>query len=106
MKDFAMVTINAIIAQVFEALGQFQMMHTTTEQTLSSFNYIVILEYFNMCVIILLESFDPTGFAYRMMGQDPLTAIVYDGFNSAWYLNIGKKLCFTIFMSSLLSNSK
>ena len=38
------------------------------------------------------------------MGQDLNTATIYKGFNSAWYLSIGKKLCFTIFMSSLLSN--
>ena len=38
------------------------------------------------------------------MGQDPQTAIVYDGFNTEWYVEIGTKLCFSIFMSSVLSN--
>lgn len=57
-----------------------------------------------MSIIILLQSFDPTGMAYAIMGLHPKHAVVYAGFNSAWYLNIGRKLCFSIFMSSVLSN--
>ena len=40
------------------------------------------------------------------MGQDPKKAIIYNGFDTDWYTHIGRKLCFAIFMSSLLSNSK
>jgi len=80
------------------------MMHTTIEQTLSSFKYIIILEYFNMCFIILLQSFDPTGTCLFLMGEDPATATIYEGFTASWYLNVGRTLCFSIFMSSVLSN--
>ena len=99
-----MIILNALIARVFQILGKFQMKHTTIEQALSSFKYIINLEYFNMCIIILLESFDPTGIANYILGQDPKTATVYEGFNSAWYLSIGKKLCFSIFMTAIISN--
>lgn len=57
-----------------------------------------------MSVIILMESFDPTGTAYFLMGKDPKTAVVYDGFNSDWYLTIGKKLCFSIFVTCWIQN--
>lgn len=54
LREFSTVIINALIATLFGLLGKFLMMHTTIEQNLNSFKYIIILEYFNMSVIILL----------------------------------------------------
>ena len=101
-----MVIINAVVALIFQILGKFQMKHTTIQQALSSFQYIINLEYFNMCIIILMQSFDPTGTAAWLMGKNPQNAVVYGGFTSQWYLSIGKKLCFQIFMTSVISNTK
>ena len=46
-------------------------MHTTIEEGLSAFKYIVSLEFFNMCIIILIDSFDKTGISDHIKGHNP-----------------------------------
>jgi hypothetical protein len=42
--------------------------HTTIQEKLASFKYIILLEYFNMGLVFLVEGFDPTGFAVSLSG--------------------------------------
>ena len=104
LQQFAVVILNEIISTVFVYMGELQMMHTTIEQTLSSFMYIVFLEYFNMAIIILIKNFDFTGVAMKIMQQTPETADVYAGFSANWYYEQGSGLCLAIFVSALISN--
>ena len=54
-------------------LGQFMIVHTTIQEKLASFKYIILLEYFNMGVVFMIEGFDPTGFSTTLLGLDPET---------------------------------
>jgi hypothetical protein len=42
--------------------------HTTIQEKLASFRYIILLEYFNMGIVFMIEGFDPTGFAAFILG--------------------------------------
>lgn len=66
--------------------------------------YIVMLEYFNMAIIILIKNFDPTGTAKTIMQQNPESDNGYAGFNANWYYAEGTALCFAIFISAIVSN--
>jgi hypothetical protein len=60
-----------------------------------------------MGIVFLIEGFDPTGFAVKLLGESSSNhKQEYNGFESSWYMNIGLKLCFTIWMSSVITNIK
>lgn len=44
--------------------------HTTIQEKLASFKYIILLEYFNMGIVFLIEGFDPSGFTQIILGED------------------------------------
>lgn len=54
-----------------------------------------------MGVAELVKGFDSIGMFAQITGE---SAIVYNGFESAWYHKIGLKICFTIYMSAILTN--
>ena len=81
--------------------------HTSIQEKLASFKYIILLEYFNMGIVFLIESFDPSGFTQIILGETTAThKQEFTGFESGWYMVIGLKLCFTIWMSSIVTNTK
>lgn len=104
-NQYVGVIFNSLVAQIFQMLGQFMIVHTTIQEKLASFKYIILLEYFNMGVVFMIEGFDPTGFSTTLLGLDPETQTsAFSGFESGWYMQIGLKLCFTVFMSSVITN--
>ena len=61
--------------------------HTTTELKTSTFKYIILLEYFNMGVIYIIDGLQN-----------------HKGFESEWYMGVGVRLCFTVFASTVVTN--
>ena len=59
------------------------------------------MEYFNMGIIILITSFDPTSFTSAVKGTK---AKNYNGFESIWYEEQGIKICMALFLSSITTN--
>ena len=60
-----------------------------------------------MGIVFLIESFDPSGFTQIILGETAAThKQEFKGFESGWYMVIGLKLCFTIWMSSIITNTK
>ena len=58
-----------------------------------------------MAVIFLIEGFDPSGLAAWLLGKNPEEdKMTYNGFESDWYMKIGLKLCFTVFVSTIVTN--
>jgi hypothetical protein len=55
-----------------------------------------------MGVILLIQSFDPSGTSQKISGQD--VPIIYDGFSYDWYQDVGKSLCVVIFASAISTN--
>jgi len=55
--------LNAFIATVFSALSEYALRHNTIEKRFTAFQYIVVLEVFNMGLIFMFIAFDPTGFS-------------------------------------------
>ena len=55
-----------------------------------------------MGVILLLQSFDPTGLTQKIVGSGSS----YTGFDNGWYMKMGRSLCFTIMMSTFITNVK
>lgn len=104
--EYQQVIFNAFIAVIFSYLGEFQKMHTSIEEQISQFRYILFLEVFNMGIIQLISSFEPTGIAnsIRDDSDNEMSNYASSGFTSLWYMNIGIKLCFTIFTSSISTN--
>jgi len=59
------------------------------------------MEYFNMGMIILITSFDPTSFTSSVKGTK---AKVYNSFETEWYEEQGIKICMALFLSSITTN--
>ena len=60
------------------------------------------MEFFNMGIIIVLTSFDPTNIMNLIRGTEDKK--MYMGFEARWYGNVGQDLCTTIFLSALATN--
>jgi hypothetical protein len=54
-----------------------------------------------MGVAELVKGFDSVGVFSQITGE---ASSNYNGFESAWYYNIGLKICFTIYSSAILTN--
>ena len=60
-----------------------------------------------MGILVLITSFDKLKIREKMIKLDSKSeSVVYDGFESDWYMDQGNKICIMIFMSSFLVNSK
>jgi hypothetical protein len=81
-------------------------MHTKVEEQITCFRQIFYQEVINMGVIVLITSFDRLGIRKKLMGELTTKSVVYNGFESDWYMDQGNKICIMIFMSSFLINSK
>jgi hypothetical protein len=102
LSSTSMIVLNAIIATLFARLSKFKKKHTTIEEQSTGFSQIFFMEFFNMGLIMLLLSFDPSGTSQTMAGQEE--PMIYRGFETAWYEVLGKKLCLTLFMSTFATN--
>lgn len=88
LDHYLSVIFNTIVASLFKFLGERVLVtHTTIEQKTTTFKYIILLEYFNMGVIYILDGL-----------QD------YNGFESDWYMSVGVRLSFTLFASTIVTN--
>lgn len=59
-SDVVVIVLNALIAIIFGYVSEFLKLRYMTEQQLSEFNQIVFMEFFNMGLIVLITSFDPS----------------------------------------------
>jgi hypothetical protein len=107
----SIVAFNGIIARVFQALGEFQKKHTTTEQNIVSFFNIFSMEVCNMALILLVISFTPVGDIYGTPevalyhGEGGTRLAGYSTFSADWYGNVGKVICLTVLLSCFAANS-
>lgn len=79
----------------------FLKLRTKIQEQSTAFAHIVWMEFFNMGLILLITSFDPTRYTSLVKGTKYTT---YDGFESAWYSQQGIKLCMALFLSSFATN--
>lgn len=102
ITETSAVILNGLIASAFSHLSKFKKKHTSIEEQSTGFAQIFFMEYFNMGIVMLITSFDPSGTTQSLAGQDEPK--IYKGFESSWYASAGKKLCFSLFMSAFATN--
>lgn len=68
MSSTSMILLNASIASLFSKLSKFKKLHTTIEEQSTGFSQIFFMEFFNMGLIMLVLSFDPSGTSQTMAG--------------------------------------
>lgn len=81
------ITLNSIVSQVFMWVTNFQKLRYKTEEQLSGFKQIVFMEFFNMGLIMLIISFDPSNTINKLKGLEDQK--IYNGFEQAWYEEVG-----------------
>ena len=70
--------------------------HTTIEEKIGSFFNIVVLEYIAAGIVYLLEN---------LVQQTILNeSSSFQGFNHEWYVKVGIRISFTIFLSAFATN--
>jgi len=88
--------VNIIICMIFERLAYLDGAHTTNDETKSQFQKILLLQFLNIGVVILLVNiniFDGGLAGLPILGGD------YDDLSSEWYSQVGKTICFTLFLN-------
>lgn len=101
------VTVNAIIARLFNVLGEYQRKHTTIDSKKKSLTQILFQEVLNTGIIITFVSFDPTGFVEKVSTKPEnvkLEKVAYNMFESQWYFDVGIVICIALTMNILASN--
>lgn len=53
--------MNGLIATAFSHLSKFKKKHSTIEEQSAGFGQIFFMEFFNMGLVVLFTSFDPSG---------------------------------------------
>ena len=76
------------------------------EQNQTCFNQIMIMEFFNTGIVILIISMTPFGsFFSQQEDKDHEFKTHYDGFESEWYRDVGKILVITLTLNCFVSSS-
>ena len=60
------------------------------------------MEFFNMGLIVLIISFDPTHTIHILRQAEDKSTFI--GFEPKWYSEVGQSICSTIFLSAILTN--
>ena len=68
VTETSAVILNGIIAEAFSSLSKFKKKHTTIEEQSTGFSQIFFMEFFNMGLVVLITSFDPSGTTQRLAG--------------------------------------
>jgi hypothetical protein len=99
--------INTVAIEIFARITYFEAHHSVSDETFSSFSRITIMQFINICVIIMLVNFnldglegtyekDDESFFWKHVG-------IFDGayadFSVQWYFNIGASVCLTMCIS-------
>ena len=91
------VMINIIACMIFERLSTFEMNKTVNEDTKSSFNKIVLMQFLNIAIANILVNFKVFE-SNLLFGYLPFLSGTYNDFDFNWYSQIGTALCLTMFM--------
>lgn len=71
--------------------------HTINEETEALFLKITLIQYINIALVILAVNFDFLDGPF--LGFIPIFNGTYPDFTPEWYVNVGKTLCFTLFLN-------
>ena len=99
----SVIIINGFVAKVFKFLGEYQKKPTMIEQNKACFDQIMIMEFFNTGLVILIISLTPLGSLFSQ--EKAATSTQYDGYESEWYKNVGKTLVITLLLNCFVSSS-
>ena len=76
------------------------------EQNETCFNQIMIMEFFNTGLVILIISMTPFGSLFSQQAdKDHEIKTHYNGFESSWYADIGKTLVITLTLNCFVSST-
>lgn len=105
--SIASVLVNELIAKLFLRLGFSLKRYTTITQQKISFVIIFIMEFCNMGVIVIINSFDQIGIQKALLGESEIfdDRIYKNGFTVKWYKDWGQYICYQLFMSSIFVNA-
>lgn len=107
-SSLMIVFINALICYIFERISYFEKHHTQNGETEYQFKKIVIMQFTNIALIILLVNFNATKYKDFFVQNLPVTEngllfgflpILnggYTDFSAQWYSNVGAILCVTL----------
>ena len=108
MFDISVVLINSLVALLMRYMVAYQRLYTVVEENVSSFVHIFMMEFAVMGIILIYMSFDPIGLSNIVRGiDDPddfRSQKKYQGFESDWYFDQGKRLGSYIFLAFLVTN--
>lgn len=107
-SSLMIVFINTLICYVFEMISGWEKHHSENGQTMYQFKKIVIMQYVNIALIILLVNFkvqkqntDDGGRGLWLLGFLPILRGQYSDFDARWYANVGTVLCITLTINIL-----
>jgi ABC-type phosphate/phosphonate transport system permease subunit len=106
LSTTAIIILNGMVAKVFKYLGEYQKKPTMIEQNQTCFEQIMLMEFFNTGLVILIISFSKlSGFFSKAPDPENVVRTKYDGFESDWYADVGKTLVITLSLTCFISNS-
>ena len=94
---FAVIIINMVACMIFERIVAFEKRHTQNDETIGQFQKIVIMQFINIAVVILLVNFKFLN--GPLLGFIPILDGEYRDFETFWYAQVGKTLCFTMLIN-------
>ena len=103
----SVVFVNGLVAIISKALVKYQKRYTLVNETMFSFNMIMLIEFANMALVILILSFQPQ-FQNTIRGmseEEDGSAKKFNGFEPDWYESYANKIGFFIFLSFIFSTS-
>ena len=100
------VIMNEILSELFIFLQSYLKRYMKTEERATSFQQIIALELCNLGIVALISGFDVLGINHFFFAGDVrYNKLVYNGFNTGWYIAIGQWICYQLYMSSFFKNS-
>ena len=102
-----MVFVNGLVAIISKFLVKYQKRYTLVNETTFSFNMIMVIEFVNMGLVILILSFEPSiqNSISGLSSEDQGASQKFNGFEPDWYTQNADKIGFFIFLSFIFSTS-
>ena len=107
-SSMMIIFINALINYIFELISGWEKHHSESEQTIYQFKKIVIMQFVNIALIVLLVNFnlqnqyaEDGGKGLWLLGFMPILRGQYVDFSVGWYNNVGTVLCITLLINIL-----
>lgn len=102
--SLVVVSINVVASMVLQYSVHLEKRETYNQEAFTQFKKLLLLQFFNIGMIVLIINFDFTpkdqdGQNKLFLGFLPIFNGEFEDFNSAWYSKVGKTLCLTLLIN-------